>query len=281
MGAVDPRIAQPTKRRASSSSRVNAFDDKSSTIMTPIITASVERRLDGKEDHEAPHDPTQPARWWKIPGYAPRLPSVRTAVVPRKKLHGRDELKAKRGRSMKRPELPEESAIQIPRAIGSEGRAVLPIPNATPDRGLGRRDDSTVVYPLPIDRSFDVLDSQKPESGRACLDHPSDPHGADERKEAASAQAVKRGHRVTMVEIPDQDDDVAYRRWSKRESPTLDPKRKSAELPTSPDFPKTTGPPPNEGVGPTCVRKNEVTSPTVSRASHGRCEGSRGPSSMV
>ncbi len=41
-GAVDPRIVQPTKRLASNSSRANASDEKSSTIMTPIVTASVE-----------------------------------------------------------------------------------------------------------------------------------------------------------------------------------------------------------------------------------------------
>ncbi len=160
----------------------------------------------------------------------------------------------------KRSETLEESAIQNPRATGPGGRAVLPISNATPVLDLDRRGSTTVVPPPPIDRSFDVLDSRQPRAGRACSDNPPGPRGADERKEAASAQAVKRGHTVTMVEIPDQDDDAAYRQWLKRGNPTTDPKRKPARLPTSPD---TTGPPPNEGVGPTCVRKDEVTSPTV------------------
>ncbi len=47
-------------------------------------------------------------------------------------------------------------------------------------------------------------------------------------------------------------------------SPVGSPKRKSAALLTPPDSPtKTTSLLPNEGVGPTCVSKNEVTSPTV------------------
>ncbi len=89
-------------------------------------------------------------------------------------------------------------------------------------------------------------------------------------QEAASTQAVKRGHTVTMIEVPDPNDDTAYRQWLKKGSPVTSPKRKSAELPTPPDSPKsleTTSPLPNEGVGPTHVPKNEVTSPTVAMPS--------------
>ncbi len=140
----------------------------------------------------------------------------------------------------KRPETLKESASQPPRAISPEGRAVLPIPNATPVLGLDRRDDGTAVYPSPIDRPFDVLDSRKPRTGRACHDHPSGPCGADEWKEAASAQAVNRGPMVTMIEVPDDDDDMAYQQWLTKESP----KGETAISPTP------TSPPPNEGVGP-------------------------------
>ncbi len=180
-----------------------------------------------------------------------------------------------------RSETLEKSATQHPRATGPEGRTVLSTPNATPDLGLGRRDDSTVVYPSPIDRSFDVLDSQKPRPGRACPDNPSGHHGAEERKEAASAQAVKRGHTVTMIEVPDSEDMTAYERWLQRGSPVVSPKRKPAAMPTPPDSPKTTSPPLNEGVGPTCVSKNEVTSPTVAVPSTGQCKGCRGPSPTI
>ncbi len=82
-------------------------------------------------------------------------------------------------------------------------------------------------------------------------------------KEAASAQAVNRGHTVTMIEVPDEEDDVSYQTWIAQGSPTISPIRKSVVLPTPLDSPKTTSLPPNEGVGPTCVHKDEVTSPTV------------------
>ncbi len=109
----------------------------------------------------------------------------------------------------KRSETLEKSATQNPRATGPEGRTVLSTSNATPILGLGRRDDSTVVYPLPIDRSFDILDSRQLKSGRACPDNPSGHHGAEERKEAPSAQVVERGHQVAMIEVPDKEDDTA------------------------------------------------------------------------
>ncbi len=40
-----------------------------------------------------------------------------------------------------------------------------------------------------------------------------DPAGyrtADEKEEAASAQAVKRGHQVEVEEIPDDEDDTSF-----------------------------------------------------------------------
>ncbi len=38
-------------------------------------------------------------------------------------------------------------------------------------------------------------------------------HIADEQKEAASAQVVKRGHKVQVEEVPDSEDDTSFR-WS-------------------------------------------------------------------
>ncbi len=71
-----------------------------------------------------------------------------------------------------------------------------------------------------------------------------------------------------MLEVPDDKDDTSFRKWIASGSPTISPKRKSVELPTPPESPtKTTSPLPNEGVGPTHVPKNEVTSPTVAATS--------------
>ncbi len=43
------------------------------------------------------------------------------------------------------------------------------------------------------------------------------------RKEAASAQVVERGPQVTMVEVPDNEDDTAYQRWLAKGSPIVTP----------------------------------------------------------
>ncbi len=87
-------------------------------------------------------------------------------------------------------------------------------------------------------------------------------------QEAASAQAVKRGHTVTMIEVPDPDDDTTYHQWLSKGSPTISPKARAPALPTPPESPtKMTSPRPNKGVGPTYIPNNEVTSPTVATPS--------------
>ncbi len=73
---------------------------------------------------------------------------------------------------------------------------------------------------------------------------------------------------VTMIEVPDPDNDTTFRQWLKRGSPIVSPKRNTTTLPTPPESPtKMTSPLPNEGVGLTCVKDNEVTSPTVAMPS--------------
>ncbi|SJL16416.1 uncharacterized protein ARMOST_19940 [Armillaria ostoyae] len=59
--------------------------------------------------------------------------------------------------------------------------------------------------------------------------------------EAASAQAVNRGHAVTCIEIPDEDDDTAFQLWlAKERTPTIVKKgnEPSSAPPTKPGFAK-------------------------------------------
>ncbi len=42
-----------------------------------------------------------------------------------------------------------------------------------------------------------------------------------ERKEAASTQAVERGHQVAMIEVPDKEDNTAYQQWLAKGSPIV------------------------------------------------------------
>ncbi|SJL07262.1 uncharacterized protein ARMOST_10605 [Armillaria ostoyae] len=62
-------------------------------------------------------------------------------------------------------------------------------------------------------------------------------------QEAASAQAVKRGHQVTCIEVPDEDDDVAFQLWlAKERTPTIVKKEATSDEParssTKPNFAK-------------------------------------------
>ncbi|SJL16886.1 uncharacterized protein ARMOST_20416 [Armillaria ostoyae] len=62
--------------------------------------------------------------------------------------------------------------------------------------------------------------------------------------EAASAQAVKRGHQVTCIEVPDEDDDRAFQLWlAKERTPTVVKKEATSDeparsSPTKPAFAK-------------------------------------------
>ncbi len=87
---------------------------------------------------------------------------------------------------------------------------------------------------------------------------------AAEREEAASTQAVNRRHLVTMIEIPDDKDDTSFQKWLASGSLTISLKQRISILPIPPkSLKEPTQPLPNEGVVPTCIRKEEVTSATV------------------
>ncbi len=330
-----------TKRPASSSSRVNASNEKTTTTSSPILTtettsgwlprecepSTTHARSDGAEralgvktsDQAALLDSKVPPRGSSLTGClegiavegetspgternarrlkfkSPRVEASTNegAALPQSTTQGRrtagcatadaapsnvgapnetknqpshpgGKIEDQTRTVRKRPETLEKSATQNPRAIGPEGRTVWSTSNATPDLGLDRRDDSTVVYPSPIDRTFDVLDSQKLKPGRACPDNPSGHHGAEERKEAASAQAVKRGPQVAMIEVPNKDDDTAYQQWLAKGSPVANPTRPVATLPTPPNSPIQIGRTYTDGqTYQDWQTQSKVTSPTV------------------
>ncbi len=155
------------------------------------------------------------------------------------------------------------------RTVGPEEQTSQSRPSASKSQEgagqAGKSVHSAQVEPAVPDRTYG-MDWDGPSS--AVIDsHPDNSsgyRGAKERKEATSAQAVKRGHQVTMIEVPDDEDDTSFWKWVAGGSPTISQKRKLAVLLTPPESPtKTTSPLPNEGVGPTCVSKNKMASPMV------------------
>ncbi len=85
-----------------------------------------------------------------------------------------------------------------------------------------------------------------------------------ERMEAASTQVVKRGHQVTMIEVPDKDNNVSFQRWLAAGSLTISPKPHVVALPTLPEsLTITKRPLPNVGVALNDVTRTGVTLPMV------------------
>ncbi len=86
-------------------------------------------------------------------------------------------------------------------------------------------------------------------------------------QEATSTQVVKRGHQVTMIKVPDEDNDVSFQRWLIAGSPMTLLKPHIAMLPTPPDsLKKTHSLLPNEGVGSNDVTKTKVTLSMVAKS---------------
>ncbi len=93
---------------------------------------------------------------------------------------------------------------------------------------------------------------------------PSHPDGTAEEHGSASAQAVKRGHQVAIIEVPDEDDDTAYQRWLAKGSPIVTPTRPVATLPMPPDSPIQIGRTYTDGqTYQDWQTQGKVTSPTV------------------
>ncbi len=56
-------------------------------------------------------------------------------------------------------------------------------------------------------------------------------------QEAASAQAVKRGPQVAMIEVSDKEDNTAYQQWVAKGSPIVTPTQPVMTLATPPNSP--------------------------------------------
>ncbi len=89
--------------------------------------------------------------------------------------------------------------------------------------------------------------------------------GAEEdRKEAASAQAVERGHQVAMIKVPDKEDDTAYQQWLAKGSPIVTLTRPVVTLQMPPNSPIQIGRMYTDGqTYQDRQTQSKVTSPTV------------------
>ncbi len=72
------------------------------------------------------------------------------------------------------------------------------------------KDGYGTIRPAPLVRTFADKGGLPQRNHDPHTDNSSGYREAEERKEAASTQVVERGHKVTLVEVPDNEDDTSY-----------------------------------------------------------------------
>ncbi|SJL18813.1 uncharacterized protein ARMOST_22414 [Armillaria ostoyae] len=230
------RETQPTK----------VLDGTSPTTVTPIDNASLPRMMDGTKGSskgspdEASYQHGQAAQ---TSGSAipkePAMPQQRPFPIERP------------GKVMK------VMTSQSPDAAGGVGqpRSLDSTTPVVPDRSFDVRDDAS-VQTNPLLQRIGLVEANQPN-----LRSPITPGNVDEQRpsktagdakasatkknaagqEAASAQAVNRGHPVTCIEVPDEDDDTAFQLWiAKKRLPTVTQKdnEPSSDPPMTPQSQK-------------------------------------------
>ncbi|SJK98948.1 uncharacterized protein ARMOST_02226 [Armillaria ostoyae] len=208
-------LGQTDAKRHASSLRgetqpTNTLGGKSPTIVTPIDNASLPRMTDG------------------------------TMSAPKGRLY--DE-----AAQVERPPTPK---VDVEFQLGGETTARLPGQQRVP----GPEETTTPQErPSPVRRPGKVMKRiVLVEANQTNLRSPIAPGNVDEErplkavgdanatttkktaagKEAASAQAVKRGQSVTCIEVPDEDDDMAFQLWlAKERTPTIVKKEATSDEP--------------------------------------------------
>ncbi|SJL01340.1 uncharacterized protein ARMOST_04660 [Armillaria ostoyae] len=213
---------------------MKVLDEKSPTIVTPIDTASLPRRTDGTWD-KLKYTPCEVSL--QAEQAAPTQRSPITTVGVEFRLDGALENTAR---------IPTDkdnvAGATTFSSITSQGTEPITLTGVT-----GNSAFAVWVQPVvPIASATEPGDTlqvrqiPKPDQKEHDEDHqarPSKTAGVANAmatkkiavgQEAASAQAVNRGHQVSIIEVPDEDDDTAYQIWlAKERAPAI--ARKSNE----------------------------------------------------
>ncbi|SJL06536.1 uncharacterized protein ARMOST_09877 [Armillaria ostoyae] len=244
-----------TNHRASSlcgeTQSTNASGEKSTFTVTPIDIASLPRMMDGTKGSSTDSPDEVSSRHEQAAqtfgsaiitvGVESRLDGETTARLP-----GQERVPSQDTTMPQKRPLPVERPGKVIEVMTSQS------PGAEGGVGQPRLLDSTT--PVVPARLFDVRDDApvRTNPSRQCivlveanqtnLRSPIAPGNVDEERpskaagdanasatkkkaagqEAASAQAVERGHPTTMVEVPNEDDNTAYQIWlAKERIPTI------------------------------------------------------------
>ncbi|SJL16284.1 uncharacterized protein ARMOST_19804 [Armillaria ostoyae] len=204
-----------------------AFGKKSPTIMTPINTASFPRRTDGTWA-KLKYTPCEVLLKDGQAALTRGSPITTASVEPRP-----DGALEKTTRNLTTT---PTSARAVTRPRMGINRQPL-----TDSEGTGQTGNSTFAVqapPITLPRSGPLIKGEDdpsipPLNGQGRSSEGIPPRRAlATGKEAASAQAVQRGHSVTLIEVPDQDDDTAFQIWlAKEQIPAMAKKEATSDEP--------------------------------------------------
>ncbi|SJK99609.1 uncharacterized protein ARMOST_02917 [Armillaria ostoyae] len=263
---------RPTSNLRGETQPVNVAGGKSTLEVTPIDTASLPRMTDGTKGaskgspNEVSYRHDQAAQTFgsstpkvdmesQLGGeITARLPGQQR-VIPRS-----TTMPQKQSFPVEQPgKVMEVMTSQSPGAAGGtdQPRSLDPATPVVPARPFDVRDDAPVRTSPSRQRIVLV------EANQTNLRSPIAPGNVDEERpsnaagdanatatkniatgqEAASAQAVKRGHQVTCIEVPNEENDVAFQIWlAKERTPTIVKKEATSDEParssTIPTFAK-------------------------------------------
>ncbi|SJL18324.1 uncharacterized protein ARMOST_21910 [Armillaria ostoyae] len=232
---------RPTSSLCGEIQSVNVTDEKSPIIVTPIDNASLPRMTDGTKG-SSKGSPDEVS--YQHDQAAQTLGSTITTVDVESQLDGETTARLPGQQRVKEDDEPTTNSKECEgccsprdghkkaRAGNSEGQEetgnsafAVQAQSAALSRGslLSTRDGDRSI--LPRNEPGSAKAQKRPAAGQ----------------EAASAQAVQRGHPTTMIEVPDEEDDMAYQIWlAKERLPTIVKKgdEPSSAPPTKPNFAK-------------------------------------------
>ncbi|SJL00989.1 uncharacterized protein ARMOST_04303 [Armillaria ostoyae] len=213
------------KRHASSlhgeTQPTKALDGKSPTIVTPIDTASLPCRTDGTMSESKDRLYEEAAQVKRPPtlkvGVEPRLGGETTARLP-----GQQRVPTPTSSEEREGCCSPQDGHKKARAGNSDGQGetgnsafMVQAQPAALMSGLPSTCDGDRSI-LPLKEQGSAKAQKRPATG----------------SEAASAQAVNRGHSVTCIEIPDEDDDTAFQLWlAKERTPAIAKKEATSDEP--------------------------------------------------
>ncbi|SJL16146.1 uncharacterized protein ARMOST_19665 [Armillaria ostoyae] len=245
-----------TNHRASSlcgeTQSMNASGEKSTFTVTPIDTASLPRMTDGTKGSSTGspdevsylHDQAAQTYGSTITtvGVESRLDGETTARLPEQQRVPYSEEVVARVTTTKIPpskltEAPESVSLRGKGETGNSAFAVQAQP-------VVLRDDPPITalgHSMPCQTSRQ--DHQARPSKAAGDAKATATKKSAAGQGAASAQAVNRGHSVTCIEVPDEDDDTAFQLWlAKERTPAIAKKEATSDEPaqssTTPIFSK-------------------------------------------